>query len=92
MRQIAGFFAAGAAAAPQLRRIFVGGEAVPAALLAEIMPALEPLARVLRGSVAVLDTLPPLPADQLGRDAPGCYCPDCLRALLAGAHRDTGVA
>ncbi len=37
-------------------------------------------------------TLPLLPADLVGRDAAGCYCPDCLHALLAGAHRDTGIA
>lgn len=40
-------------------------------------------------------TLPPLPAGMLGRDAPGCYCPDCLRALvasLAGTHGDAGIA
>ena len=34
--------------------------------------------------------LPPLPAEQLGRDAAGCYCPDCLRALLAAPQRDAG--
>jgi hypothetical protein len=37
-------------------------------------------------------TLPMLPASLLGRDAASCYCPDCLRALLAGTHRDTGIA
>ncbi len=33
--------------------------------------------------------LPPLPAEQLqaaaDRGKAGCYCPDCLRALVAGA-------
>lgn len=37
-------------------------------------------------------TLPALPADQLGRDNPRCYCPACLRALLARTHGDTGIA
>lgn len=37
-------------------------------------------------------TLPPLPASQLGREAAGCYCPECLRTLLAGAHGDAGVS
>ena len=26
--------------------------------------------------------LPPLPVDQLGREAAGCYCPACLRNKL----------
>lgn len=26
--------------------------------------------------------LPPLPRELLGREAAGCYCPDCLRRLL----------
>ena len=37
-------------------------------------------------------TLPPLPASALGREAAGCYCPDCLRALLAGTNGDAGVS
>jgi hypothetical protein len=37
-------------------------------------------------------TLPSLPADLLGRDTAGCYCPECLRALLAGTHRDPSIA
>lgn len=36
--------------------------------------------------------VPPLPPALLSRDGASCYCPDCLRALLARAHRDTGVA
>ncbi len=33
-------------------------------------------------------TLPPLPAEWLGREAAACYCPSCLRALLAAAQGD----
>ncbi len=33
--------------------------------------------------------LPPLPAGWLGREAAACYCPACLRALLAAAQHDT---
>ncbi len=29
--------------------------------------------------------LPPLPANLLGKEAAGCYCPACLRARLAAA-------
>ncbi len=34
--------------------------------------------------------LPPLPAALLGRDAAGCYCPDCLAQLLAAAQHGAG--
>lgn len=40
-------------------------------------------------------TLPPLPPELLGRDATGCYCPDCLRLWLdeAGSRlTDSGAS
>jgi hypothetical protein len=39
--------------------------------------------------------LPPLPAESLGRDSTGCYCPDCLQRLLQESDRspmDSGAS